>query len=84
MSLNIPMSQVLLDPQALSEAKPLVGFDYGEHIYHVVLFPMGQDGGAIGVWREGSDFCARITLDALAAFAEQAHAASKTGTQTTQ
>jgi hypothetical protein len=83
-SLNIPMSQVLLDPQALSEAKPLVGFDYGDHLYHVLLFPIGEDGGAVGVWREGSNFCARITLDALAAFAEQAHANSNTGTQTPQ
>jgi hypothetical protein len=83
-SLNIPMTQVLLDPQVLSEAKPLVGFDYGEHLYHVLLFPMGDDGGAVGVWREGSNFCARITLDALAAFAEQANANSNIATQTKQ
>jgi hypothetical protein len=84
MSISIPMSQVLLDPMALSEAKPLVGFDYGDHLYHVLLFHIGKDGGAIGVWREGSNFCARITLDALAAFAEQADANSNTSTQTAQ
>jgi hypothetical protein len=83
-SINIPMSQVLLDQQVLSEAKPLVGFDYGNHLYHVLLFPIGKDGGAIGVWRDGSNFCARITLDALAAFAEQAQANSNTSTQTAQ
>jgi hypothetical protein len=74
--MNIEMTQVLLPQQDLDEAKPLVGFDHGEHIYHVLLFPITDDGGAIGVWRQGSNFCARITLDSLVAFAEQAHHAA--------
>ena len=28
----------------------------------------GDDGGGIGIWKEGDDFCARISLDALAEF----------------
>ena len=41
-------------------------------IYHVLAFDFGDDGGAIGVWREGDAFCARISLDALAMFNRQA------------
>lgn len=64
-----------LPPQTLEEAKRLMGFDYGDALYHVLLFDFGEDGGALGIWREGDDFCARITLDALAEFNAQAKAA---------
>lgn len=74
MSLNIPMKQMLLPESTLSEAKPLVGFDYDGALYHVLLFPMGEDGGAIGILREGDNFCARISLDSLAEFNKQARA----------
>jgi len=36
------------------------------------LFDFGDDGGAIGIQREGDNFCARITLDSLAHFNWQA------------
>ena len=70
--MDIPMKKVLLPDSDIRNAKRLIGFDYGDHLYHVVLFC--DDSGAVGVYREGSNFCARITLDALAQFAEQAHA----------
>lgn len=74
MSLNIPMKKMLLPEGSLADAKPLVGFDLGEDLYHVLLFPMGEDGGAIGIMREGDNFCARISLDSLAAFHHEAKA----------
>lgn len=69
---KLELTPMRLPEQALAQAKPLMGFDSGEHIYHVLAFDFGDDGGAIGIWREGSDFCARISLDALAEFAESA------------
>lgn len=69
---KLELTPMRLPEQALSQAKPLMGFDFGEHIYHVLAFDFGDDGGAIGIWREGADFCARISLDALAEFAESA------------
>lgn len=74
MSLNIPMKKVLLPAEHLARAKPLLGFDHGKDIYHVLAFDFGDDGGAIGILREGDNFCARITLDSLAAFHQQAKA----------
>ena len=74
MSLNIPMKKMLLPESTLAEAKPLVGFDCDNELYHVMLFPMGDDGGAIGIMREGDNFCARISLDSLAAFNREAKA----------
>lgn len=71
--MKIEMDRVLLPEATLAQAKPLVGFDKGDHLYHVLLFDLGDAGGAIGVWREGDDFCARVTLDALAEF----HATAK-------
>lgn len=71
--MRIEMQKVLLPESTLAQAKPLVGFDKGADMYHVLLFDFGDDGGAIGLWREGDDFCARITLDSLAEF----HAAAK-------
>lgn len=70
--MDIPMKRVALPASDLRRAKPLLGFDYGEYIYHVLAFDFGDDGGAIGIWREGDDFCARITLDSLAQFNQQA------------
>jgi hypothetical protein len=75
MSLNIPMKKMLLPEATLAEAKPLLGFDYGEHMYHIFAFDFGDDGGAIGILREGDNFCARISFDALAIFNQQARAA---------
>jgi hypothetical protein len=40
----------------------------------VLAFDFGDDGGALGIWREGDTFCARINLDALAIFNRQAAA----------
>jgi len=68
------MQRMLLPESTLAQAKRLLGFDVGPDLYHVLLFAFGDDGGAIGVWKDGDDFCARITLDALAAFHAQAKA----------
>ena len=54
--------------QTLDQAKRLLGFDYGDAMYHILAFDFGEDGGAIGIWKEGDDFCARISLDSLAEF----------------
>jgi hypothetical protein len=70
----IPMKAVALPHSDLSRAKPLLSFDYDGHLHHVLLFDFGDDGGAIGIMREGDKFCARITLDALAEFNEHARA----------
>lgn len=73
MSLNTPMTKMLLPEAALADAKPLVGFDHGSDLYHVLLFAAGE--GAIGIMRKGDNFCARISLDALVAFNRKAKAA---------
>jgi hypothetical protein len=78
MSLNMPLKKMLL-PDG-TRLKPLVGFDYGDDLYHVVLFDFGDDGGAIGIVREGDNFCARITLDSLVEFNRQAKAQHIDGT----
>jgi len=71
-NLNIPVEKTLFADGDMASAKPLVGFDHGSDVYHVLLFP--DDGGAIGVLREGDNFCARLTLDSLVAFHQQAKA----------
>jgi hypothetical protein len=71
-ALNIPMKSIKLPQSDVARAKPLLGFDFGEHLFHVLAFDFGDDGGAVGVWREDSEFCARISLDALAEFWIQA------------
>lgn len=71
---SIPMKKVLLPESQLSAAKPLLGFDYDGHLYHVLAFDFGDEGAALGIWREGDNFCARITLDSLAAFHAEARA----------
>jgi hypothetical protein len=73
MSTHIPMKSVPLPQSDLRRAKRLLGFDYGSSLYHVLAFDFGTDGGAIGIWCEGDNFCARVTLDALAEF----HATAK-------
>lgn len=75
--MDIPMKAVALPRSDLEQAKPLLGFDYDGQLYHVLLFDFGNDGGAIGVWREGDNFCARITLDSLAQFNAQARIETK-------
>lgn len=67
------VSKVLLQ-NFTEEPKMLLGFDFGSDIYHVIAFDFGNEGGAIGIWREGDNFVARITLDALVAFNRQAKA----------
>lgn len=74
--MDIPMKAVALPHSDLSRAKPLLGFDCDGHLYHVLAFDFGDDGGAIGILREGDNFCARIALDALAQFNEQARDAA--------
>ena len=71
-STTIELKTMPLQHGDLSRAKRLLGFDYGDNVYHVLCFDWGDDGGAIGIWREGDDFCARITLDALVEFNQQA------------
>jgi hypothetical protein len=71
-SLNIPMKKMLLPENG--RVKSLLGFDYGNDIYHVLVFDFGDDGGAIGICREGDNFCARISLDSLAEFHQQSKA----------
>lgn len=72
--MKLEMQKVLLPPPMLEQAKLLVVFDKGDSVYRLLLFNFGEDGGGIGIWREGDDFCARITLDALAEFADVAKA----------
>lgn len=72
MSLNIPIDKTVLQPGDLKNAKALLGFDLGDDLYHVYAFEEG--GGAIGILREGDKFCARLSLDSLAAFYLQAKA----------
>lgn len=67
MPLNIPMRRMQM-PKGSKPPVRLMGFDYGEHLFHLLAFDFGDDGGAVGVWREGDNFCARISLDALAEF----------------
>ena len=55
-------------PQASAAPKMLMSFDHGSDIYHVMLFDFDNEGGALGIWREGDEFVARISLDALVDF----------------
>ena len=66
--MKIEFRKMPLPEQTLAQATRVLGFDYGDHLYHVLVFDFGDDGGAIGIWKEGDDFCARISLDALAEF----------------
>jgi hypothetical protein len=75
--LNIPVSKTLLAPSSLDDAKPLVGFDLGDELFHVVLFP--ENDGSIGIFKDGENFCARIMLDALVEFWRQARASHVQG-----
>lgn len=74
--MKIDLKKVLLPVpnNADEEPKMLLGFDYGDDIYHVMAFDFGANGGALGVMREGDNFVARISLDALVAFNREASA----------
>lgn len=76
--LNIPMQPIKLPQSVIDSAIRLMGFDYGPDLFHVLCFDFG-DGGAIGIWREGDEFCARISLDALAEFWCAAKESAKCG-----
>jgi hypothetical protein len=65
---TVELEQMPLPQRSLDQAKRLLGFDFGDAIYYVLAFDFGDDGGAIGIWKEGDNFCARISLDALAEF----------------
>ena len=67
MPLNIPVRPMQM-PQGGKPPVRLMGFDFGPHLFHLLAFDFGDDGGAVGIWREGDSFCARISLDALAEF----------------
>jgi hypothetical protein len=82
--MNIPMKKVLLPQTGLADAKPLLGFDMPDGMYHVLLFDFGDDGGAIGIFKEGDDFIARISLNDLAAFNRMAKGEQLTTTETAQ
>lgn len=71
--MKIPVTKVLM-PEASEDPKMLLGFDYGDDIYHVMAFDFGDAGGALGIWKEGDNFCARISLDSLVAFNLEAKA----------
>lgn len=71
MSLNVPMRRMEM-PKGGKPPVRLMGFDYGPHLFHLLVFDFGDDGGAVGIWREGDNFCARISLDSLAEFWEAA------------
>ena len=70
--MKIPVTKVLM-PESAKETM-LMGFDYGDDIYHVMAFDFGDAGGALGIWKEGENFCARISLDSLVAFNLEAKA----------
>lgn len=70
----IQLHKMLLPDGTLDQAKFLLGFDYDGSLYHVIAFDFGDDGGAIGIWKEGDEFCARISLDAMAEFNAMAKA----------
>jgi hypothetical protein len=72
--MQIQMHKMIFKHQELGQAKRLMGFDHEGAIYHLLCFDFGDDGGAIGIWKEGDDFCARISLDDLANFNRQAKA----------
>lgn len=69
--MQIPVTKALM-PQASAEPKMLMGFDVGDDIYHVMAFDFDNEGGALGIWREGDNFVARISLDALVDFNKSA------------
>ena len=71
-NMKIPVSKMLLQPGSMITAKPLVGFDVGPDLYHIVLFPEGD--GSIGVYKDGDIFCARLSLDSFVAFYAEAKA----------
>lgn len=71
-NMKIPVSKMLLQPGSMITAKPLVGFDVGPDLYHIVLFPEGD--GSIGVFKDGDNFCARLSLDSFVAFYAEAKA----------
>ncbi len=70
--LQIPVGKTLLPDGNPDTAKALLGFDHGNDLYHVLLFP--EDQGSIGILREGDNFCARLSLDSLVEFYLQAKA----------
>jgi len=72
--LDIKIKKQLLPVQTLDQAKRLVQFDYDNALYWILLFNFGDDGGALGIWKEGDDFCARLSLDTLADFNRRAKA----------
>jgi len=71
---TIKMRKALLPESDLAKAKFLLGFDYDDAMYHILAFDFGADGGAIGIWREGDDFVARVSLNDLAEFNRRARA----------
>lgn len=74
--MQIETTPILMPENA--DIKPLLGFDCHDGLYHLVAFDFGND-GALGILREGDNFCARISLDAVAEFWRQAKAEHKTG-----
>lgn len=67
------VTKVSIPQDALRPSAALLEFDYGGALYRVFAFDFNApDGGALGVWRQGDDFCARISLDALAEFNREA------------
>lgn len=74
--MKVDVTKVLLPVPTCAEDEPkmLLGFDYGNDIYHVIAFDFGDSGGALGILREGDNFVARISLNALVAFNRQASA----------
>lgn len=74
--MKVETTPILMPKDAYT--KPLMEFDCHDGIYHLVAFDFGND-GAIGILREGDNFYARISLDAVADFWRQAKSEYKTG-----
>ncbi len=76
---QFPIDKVLMPQSKISDAAPLFGFEYEGSLYHVMLFDFGDEGGALGIVRDGDNFCARINVASLAMFNQYASATHTQG-----
>ncbi len=78
---NIEITKTLM-PTEPDAVQILVGFEYAGENYEILLFDFGDQvvGGAIGIWRVGDNFIARLGLDALAKFNKEAKSQHIQGT----
>jgi hypothetical protein len=78
---TIEVTKTLM-PTEPDAVQMLVGFEYAGENYEIVLFDFGDQvvGGAIGVWKIGDNFVARLGLDALVRFNKEAKSQHIEGT----